>query len=120
MLSLARDYNAENDITGCLLFHNNHFTQLLEGEENKITALYNRIADDKRHHGVALIKKEEINGRIFKEWSMAFHDYGLNGSSANLKLGQVDAILKKSRAFDKKSESALNFFSTVKDILFHQ
>ena len=31
MLSAARDFNAEHDITGCLLFHNRRFLQLLEG-----------------------------------------------------------------------------------------
>ncbi len=30
MLSDARDFNAEHDITGCLLFHDRKFLQLLE------------------------------------------------------------------------------------------
>lgn len=33
MLKTSRKFNSENNITGCLLFHNNEFIQILEGEE---------------------------------------------------------------------------------------
>jgi len=40
MLSDARDFNAEHDITGCLLFHDRRFLQLLEGEKEKVYHLF--------------------------------------------------------------------------------
>jgi len=43
MLSIARDFNAEHDITGCLLFHNRRFLQLLEGEKDKVHQLFSLI-----------------------------------------------------------------------------
>ena len=33
MLKTLRKFNSENNITGCLLFYNNEFIQILEGEE---------------------------------------------------------------------------------------
>ena len=33
MLKTSRKFNSENNITGCLLFYNNEFIQILEGEE---------------------------------------------------------------------------------------
>ena len=36
MLKTLRKFNSENNITGCLLFYNNEFIQILEGEEKTI------------------------------------------------------------------------------------
>jgi hypothetical protein len=33
MLKTSRKFNSQNNITGCLLFDNNEFMQILEGEE---------------------------------------------------------------------------------------
>lgn len=118
MLSKAKDYNAEHGITGCLLYHNSHFLQLLEGEEKEVLNLFQKISMDGRHHDIILIESEFSKQRVFNNWSMAFHDYGQNGLSANLKLGQIDGFLKHSDAFKKNSSSVLKFFDSVKDVLF--
>lgn len=118
MLSKAKDYNTEHGITGCLLYHNNHFLQLLEGEENQVLNLFQKISMDDRHHSVEILESEHTQNRVFDDWSMAFHDYGQNGISANLKLGQIDAFLQQAEAFNKNSRSVLKFFGTVKGVLF--
>ena len=46
MLSDARDFNAEHHITGCLLYHDRKFLQLLEGEKSVIISLFNAIESD--------------------------------------------------------------------------
>ena len=43
MLSDARDFNAEHHITGCLLYHDRKFLQLLEGEKPKVISLFNAL-----------------------------------------------------------------------------
>lgn len=118
MLSNAKDYNAEHGITGCLLYHNSQFLQLLEGEKQEVEKLFDKIVKDPRHHSVVVIENDESDIRLFKTWSMAFHDYGQNGLSANLKLRQIDTFLNESNIFSKKSSPALQFFSNVKEILF--
>ena len=118
MLSKAKDYNAEHDITGCLLYHNNQFLQLLEGEKDQVLNLFQKISNDDRHHTVSIIESEHGEERIFGDWSMAFHDYGQNGLSANLKLGQVDTFLQQSDAFNKNSRSVLKFFISVQEVLY--
>lgn len=117
MLSKAKDYNAEHNITGCLLYHKHQFLQLLEGEKEKLDFLYSRILEDHRHQDIVLIENEESEYRIFPDWSMAFHDYGLNGHSGSLKLKQIELFLNKSNMFTTKSVSAIRFFSNVKEIL---
>lgn len=118
MLSKAKEYNAEHHITGCLLYHNKQFLQLLEGDENEVLKLFQKISMDDRHHNVQLIENEYANERMFNKWSMAFHDYGQNGMSANLKLNQINVIFNQSEAFKSNSKSVLGFFSSVKDVLF--
>ena len=118
MLSRAREYNTEHGITGCLLYHNSKFLQLLEGEEEKIESLFQKISKDSRHHQVEIIEQGILDSRLFNEWSMAFHDYGQNGQSAYIKMGQIDSFLNSSNAFKQKNPLVLSFFSQVKDILF--
>ena len=118
MLSNAMDYNAEHGITGCLLYHNSQFLQLLEGEKEAVEHLFHKIRKDPRHHDVVLIENEEAEGRLFNKWSMAFHDYGQNGMSSHLKLRQIDTFLNEANVFGKQSRPVLKFFSNVKEILF--
>ena len=47
--------NSKKNITGCLLYHDNVFLQLLEGENENIDNLYESIQKDKRHSTVTLI-----------------------------------------------------------------
>ncbi|MGA0384508.1 MAG: BLUF domain-containing protein, partial [Flavobacteriaceae bacterium] len=74
MLSDARDFNAEHHITGCLLYHDRKFLQLLEGEKHKVISLFNAIESDPRHQNVTVLRTEEREDRIFDRWSMAFYD----------------------------------------------
>lgn len=118
MLSRARDFNAENGITGCLLYHNTNFLQLIEGEEKKVDTLFHKIASDSRHHQVEILQQRQQEHRMFNKWSMAFHDYGQNGQSAFIKMGQIDAFLNASNAFKNKNPLVVSFFSEVKEVLF--
>src|SRR4029078_11824629 len=64
--------NAKAGVTGVLCFCTNAriFLQVLEGGRSAVSALYNRIAQDPRHHDVALLSYEEIGERSFSHWSM--------------------------------------------------
>ena len=118
MLSAARDNNAILGITGCLLYHKNHFLQLLEGEKNAVTKLYQSILNDTRHSDILTLAEKEISRPIFIDWSMAFHDFESNDNGAYRKSLKMDAIFEKSNAFDQPSKMALSFFKSVNEILF--
>lgn len=118
MLSKAKEYNSEHQITGCLLYHNSSFLQLLEGEEQEVHQLFDKISKDARHHNVTIIQEEAREKRLFERWSMAFHDYGQNGMSAHLKMQQIDSFVSNSKVFTVKNGLVLPFFSNAKEILF--
>jgi hypothetical protein len=58
-------------LTGALLFDKHHFVQVLEGERSKVTCLFIRISQDRRHNDLCLIDAKSVSGRHFPNWSMA-------------------------------------------------
>ncbi len=120
MLSAARDLNAEHDITGCLLFHNRRFLQLLEGEKEKVHRLFSLIESDPRHKNIEVLQTEEKAERLFNKWSMAFYDYGNLALSAQIKLAQIDTFFEDSQALKTQSRLTNPFFNEVRNILIEK
>lgn len=94
ILNWSRQYNEKNEVTGILLYwkKTNQFMQVLEGEENVILNLFDKISKDTRHSLLKIIYQEDIIARGFKSWTMAFQDIdeidtsGLDGFSEFSKL----------------------------------
>ena len=81
ILKTSKEHNPKVGVTGVLCFCANAriFLQVLEGGRNAVSALYNHISQDARHHDVALLSYEEIGERSFASWSMGqVHMYRLN------------------------------------------
>ena len=72
LLALARENNSSLSVTGILLFTDQTFFQVLEGDRNVVQQLYEKIALDRRHNNVLLLAKREIGERNFGDWSMGF------------------------------------------------
>ncbi|MDN3611953.1 BLUF domain-containing protein [Vibrio ostreicida] len=73
LLSTARKNNTSSDITGLLLYDGyGTFIQVLEGPEDQVEALFNKIKKDSRHGNVNRIGFHRISGRSFSEWKMGF------------------------------------------------
>jgi hypothetical protein len=66
--------NQTNDITGILIFKDNQFTQILEGQESSVEKIWVTIQKDDRHRDLQLLSKESIEVRSFMKWSMLFPD----------------------------------------------
>lgn len=117
MLSTARDYNSENRITGCLVYHKQQFMQLLEGPDEEVMSLFERIKADKRHTNLQFLGRHQLDDRLFDQWSMAFHDFGDPQGASQYKLGMVDQIFESSKALEKPNPLALTFFDELREIL---
>ena len=70
ILKKSKANNPSLGVTGVLCFSSGIFLQVLEGGRSAVSALYNRIAADPRHHRVELLSYEEIGERRFAGWSM--------------------------------------------------
>lgn len=74
LLTSARFRNEHAGITGMLLYKDGNFMQALEGPEDAVRALYERIEADRRHCGVVVLDSGAQDTRQFARWNMAFHD----------------------------------------------
>ena len=71
ILDASKKNNPETDITGMLVFTGREFIQLLEGDKEKVQALYEKITQDNRHHSTRVFYEGGISKRSFYGWSMA-------------------------------------------------
>jgi len=72
ILTEAREFNKNNDITGILLYKDSAYFQILEGETGVLEHLIFRISKDYRHKLVTILYNEEIQQRDFSSWVCAF------------------------------------------------
>lgn len=70
ILDTAKANNSHQNITGSLLYDGGRFIQILEGEKEDITSLYEKISEDPRHTNIRLLYLEEAAIRLFPNWSM--------------------------------------------------
>ena len=70
ILKKSKTNNLGLGVTGVLCFSAGIFLQVLEGGRSPVSALYNKIANDPRHHDVVLLSYEEVGERSFAGWSM--------------------------------------------------
>ncbi|MES2903404.1 MAG: BLUF domain-containing protein [Pseudomonadota bacterium] len=70
ILTRARRNNQRDDISGALICRQDLYLQLIEGPINAIDALFARISVDDRHCDVRLMLVDDVEARMFPEWSM--------------------------------------------------
>ena len=79
LLEKCRANNSSLGVSGMLLFKENNFLQLLEGENQTVMNLFKKITRDPRHRKLTTLSHETISNRDFSDWSMGFHDLGSPG-----------------------------------------
>lgn len=85
--------NAAQGISGLLVLSGNVFLQVLEGDARDVTALFARIAADKRHRQVELITFETVAERSFDDWHMRLIDlYDLPGEKRAFLTSKYKAV----------------------------
>lgn len=117
ILNTSRSFNKANDITGCLLYHEGEFIQLLEGEKNAVQDLYSNIVKDMRHKHVQLVVEETVTGRAFENWSMAFHDLNTARVSPIVKSLFVENVMAFSGLVAKPTDATKLFWYMARQIL---
>ncbi|MGJ3239338.1 MAG: BLUF domain-containing protein [Anaerolineae bacterium] len=112
ILVTSRRNNEKAHITGMLLYKNKNFLQVLEGEEDALDELYEKIKQDKRHHSVYTIMKRKIKQREFKQWEMGFTD--LDEAPPVDLLGYSD-FLQNSLSDDMNDDKASRIYIFLKN-----
>ncbi|WP_175416188.1 BLUF domain-containing protein [Aggregatimonas sangjinii] len=117
ILEKARRNNKQKDITGCLLFYNEHFIQYLEGEQHKVMTLYDRIQQDDRHFDITLLSSTQIEEREFGSWDMAYENlFGNNCQLHYLKL-LVSSFIDDADSSYGLNPTSIHFWKATKKLL---
>lgn len=70
ILLSAKRSNSRNGITGLMSYNKGYYLQIIEGGDDAVKELANRIKADKRHHRFHTIISMPIERRFFPNWSM--------------------------------------------------
>lgn len=114
IIETSRKNNSRKDITGCLLYYDNVFLQLLEGKKEAVKTLFETIKKDERHTNVTLIIEEDLNNKIFSNWSMALSNFENNKADINKFIKSIDFF---SSNVPKKTEAIDLFWRMAKQIV---
>ncbi|WP_058973567.1 diguanylate phosphodiesterase [Type-D symbiont of Plautia stali] len=74
MVSRASKLNETQDVTGILLFNGTHFFQILEGPDEGVQYVYQRICSDVRHHNIVELMQDHAPYRRFGNAGMELFD----------------------------------------------
>ena len=119
ILKCARTNNEKIGVTGILLYweKTNQFLQILEGEENAVFNLYDKISKDNRHSLSKIIYQENIQERGFKDWSMAFKNIGDIETSNLDGFSNFSTLDFTSERTNMKASIAINLIQSFKSLL---
>lgn len=123
MVEKASLLNASHQVTGILLFNGTHFFQILEGPEEGVLDIYNRICQDPRHHNVVELMRDYSPSRRFGNAGMELfdlrtHDRGsvlqavLDRGTSKYRLTYDDRGLQFLRTFVEAREKE-NYFEVL-------
>ncbi len=80
----ARDFNRSAGITGCLIYRDGYFMQMLEGQRASLFALLDKIKADPRHHDVRMVIESPLRQRVFQDWGLVLRDLSENRNGPDL------------------------------------
>ena len=75
LLHDARGFNAVDGITGLLIHSDGHFMQVIEGSDENVEDLLQRLKRDTRHKDIHIVTDRKITERMFPNWSMGCADF---------------------------------------------
>ena len=123
MVKKASERNASYDVTGILLFNGRHFFQLLEGPEAGVSAVYDRICADNKHHNLVELMRDYAPARRFGNAGMELFNLReheefsvlqavLNRGTSKFQLTYADRALQFLRTFVEATEKK-NYFEVL-------
>ncbi|WP_282031454.1 BLUF domain-containing protein [Winogradskyella eximia] len=75
LLHTSRGYNTIDNISGVLMHRDGYFLQIIEGEQDVIENLFQRLNNDTRHKNIKMILDRSVESRLFSNWAMGCADF---------------------------------------------
>ncbi len=99
--------NQKFNITGCLIYKDREFFQILEGEKEVLMNLLDTVKDDTRHGNIHILWQGEVEHYGFKNWG--FH----TSMIPSLGLNAIFAEQTEHQTMSKQLLEELSNFSKV-------
>jgi len=112
----AQSFNKKNQITGILIQTEGEYMQILEGPENTLKKLYEKIEKDPRHKWVTLLEAKKIYRRTFGEWTMAIANVDKAKLPTDIFMNNDWNSIKKQMQDNAFSKKFTGFFETFYSI----
>ena len=72
LFTTTQKNNTASNITGLLLYQSGKFLQVLEGDDDELKNLYEKIEQDSKHNNIFVILKQKCKRRIFENYESRF------------------------------------------------
>jgi hypothetical protein len=79
--------NPEDSLTGALLFNQDYFVQVMEGDAASISKQLWALTNDQRHSTMTILVAEAVDSRLFDNWSVGFADSSDRSAALYLRFG---------------------------------
>lgn len=114
LVSACRRSNRKMDVTGLLMYQDGIFLQVLEGAEDVLRPLYEKISRDPRHRDAQIVLERTIPEREFSRWRMQL---GILGDSAPDSIAHLDERVRDIlRVADPDGEAAIQIMREFRDL----
>lgn len=113
LLQKSRARNAGSNITGALIYNLGQFLQFLEGPEDVVTKLYQKINHDSRHNEIQMIYEGFAMTRMFGEWDMAYKNITEYDESLRARVVDLVGSISRSETLYKQDQ-VLRVFDYLK------
>ena len=111
--SKSVEANNARDVTGLLVVNEDRILQSLEGREDSVRELYNKIEADSRHTVVKLVSAVQDEVRLLMTWNMVVR--GLAGTPANL-MEQFEKVYDEFLVAEEESEISIDHVELFREI----
>ena len=95
IITASKANNPKRGVTGILLYHKGKFVQVIEGEEDELKKLMQKIEKDERHKNLTYLVNEEINERGFDQWNMDFFNLSDKDKLDYEQMKEISRLYKK-------------------------
>lgn len=91
LLRKSRENNERSGLTGMLLYKDGNFIQMLEGPEQAVQTMTEKIGKDTRHQSIVSLAHTRQSQRLFPNAWMGFFSFD---SAPSVLRPQIDALLQ--------------------------
>jgi len=93
ILEACKRNNPDLGITGALLYSDKKFLQLVEGENDVIMGLYDKIKKDDRHENCIMLSYMPIKEKTFPSWHMGSKEFDSNQIDYKTNISTEDKVI---------------------------